>query len=88
MPTNEAGQTIVARVHHYAKAAGRDPARLPLEGRIRLAGQSPAGWVEQVQAWGRLGATHVIGEARGGSLTFPDQHLTVLQQFKAVMDAQ
>ena len=38
------GQAIVARVHGYAREAGRDPAKLPLEGRIRLAGQGPDGW--------------------------------------------
>jgi hypothetical protein len=27
----------------------------------------------------------VIGEARGGGLVFPDQHLLVFQQFKAVV---
>src|SRR5436190_22373328 len=31
------GGAIVARVHRYARAAGRDAATLPVEGRIRLA---------------------------------------------------
>src|SRR5437867_10033833 len=38
------GQTLVARVHDYAREAGRDPAQLPLEGRILLAGQDVDGW--------------------------------------------
>lgn len=42
IPTNEPGQAIVARVQHYAKEAGCNPAQLPLEGRVRLPGQSPA----------------------------------------------
>ena len=33
------GQALVTRVHQYAREAGRDPAKLPLEGRICLAGQ-------------------------------------------------
>ena len=44
------GQALVARVHQYTREAGRDPATLPLEGRIRLAGQGPDGWVNQVNA--------------------------------------
>jgi len=75
------GQAIVARVHSYAREAGRDPAKLPLEGRIRLAGQGPDGWAKQVNAWKALGATSVIAEPRGGGLSFPDGHLDVLRRF-------
>jgi len=63
------GQAIVARVHGYAREAGRDPARLPLEGRIRLAGQGHDGWAKQVDGWKALGATSVIAEPRGAGLS-------------------
>ena len=76
------GPAIVARVHQYAREAGRDPARLPLEGRIRIGGQSPDGWTKQVNAWKALGATSVIGEARGAGLSFPDGHLDVMRRFR------
>lgn len=79
------GQAIVARVHEYAREAGRDPATLPLEGRIRLAGQGPDGWANQVNAWKALGATSVIAEPRGAGLSFPDGHLDVLRRFKATV---
>jgi alkanesulfonate monooxygenase SsuD/methylene tetrahydromethanopterin reductase-like flavin-dependent oxidoreductase (luciferase family) len=85
IPTNAAGKTIVAQVHQYAKEAGRDPAALPLEGRVRIAGKSPADWVNNVQAWAGLGATHIIVETRGGGLVFPHQHLAALRQFQAVV---
>jgi probable F420-dependent oxidoreductase len=79
------GQALVARVHQYAREAGRDPATLPLEGRILLAGQGPDGWATQVDAWKALGATSVIGEPRGAGLKFPDGHLDVLRRFKATV---
>ena len=79
------GQALVARVHQYAREAGRDPATLPLEGRIRLAGQSPDGWAGQVDAWRALGATSLIAEPRGAGLGFPDGHLDVLRRFKATV---
>jgi probable F420-dependent oxidoreductase len=75
------GRTLVARVHAYAHEAGRDPSRLPLEGRIRLAGQTADGWAKQVDAWKALGATSVIAESRGGRLGFPDGHLEALRRF-------
>ena len=79
------GQALIARVHQYAREAGRDPATLPLEGRIRLAGQGPDGWAKQVHAWKALGATSVIAEPRGAGLEFPDGHLDVLRRFKAAV---
>ena len=69
-------------MHQHAREAGRDPVQLPLEGRVRLAGQDPNGWVKQVNAWKALGATSVIAEQRGAGLSFPDGHLDVLRRFK------
>ena len=79
------GRAIVDQVHAYAREAGRDPSRLPLEGRIRLTGQDADGWLRQVDAWRALGATSVIGEPRGGGLKFPDGHLDVLRRFRDVV---
>jgi probable F420-dependent oxidoreductase len=77
------GQAVVERVQGYAREAGRDPATLPLEGRIKLAGQDEGEWTKQVDGWKALGATSVIGEPRGAGLSFPDGHLDVLRRFKA-----
>ena len=79
---DDAGRALVARVHGYAREAGRDAAALPLEGRVRLAGQKPSGWLAQARQWQGLGATHLIAEARGGGLSFPGQHLDAFRQFR------
>jgi len=81
-PPDAQGHALVARVHQYAREADRDPAKLPLEGRVRLAGQNADGWAKQVEAWKALGATSLIAEPRGGRLAFPDGHLDVLRRFK------
>jgi probable F420-dependent oxidoreductase len=86
IPTDAEGQAVVERVHQYAQAAGRDPSTLSLEGRVRIGGNPPEDWVKQVQAWQGLGATHIIAEARGGGLTFPEEHITAFRQFKEVID--
>jgi probable F420-dependent oxidoreductase len=85
---DDQGRAVVERVHRYAREAGRDPAALPMEARIRLAGQDEEGWMEQVEAWRALGATSVIGEPRGAGLAFPDGHLQVLSRFTAVLAAR
>lgn len=79
------GKVLVERVHRYAREAGRDPAKLPLEGRIRLAGQTTDEWRQQVDAWTTLGATSLIAEPRNAGLKFPDGHLDVLRRFKDMM---
>jgi probable F420-dependent oxidoreductase len=79
------GQALVARVHDYAREAGRDPTKLPLEGRIRLAGQNEDGWTKQVEAWKAMGATSLIAEPRTAKLKFPDGHLDVLRRFRATL---
>jgi probable F420-dependent oxidoreductase len=84
-PPDAQGHALVARVHQYAREAGRDPASLPLEGRIRLAGQDTDGWQKQVEAWKALGATSFIAEPRGAGLPFPQGHLDVLRKFKATV---
>ena len=80
-PPDAQGKMLVDRVHRFAREAGRDPATLPLEGRIRLAGQTPDGWTKQMDAWAALGATSFIAEPRGERLAFPDGHLDVLRTF-------
>lgn len=85
IPVNADGKAIVARVHQYAREAGRDPSTLPMEGRVRIAGKRPDEWLSNVQAWRDIGATQIIVEARGGGLRFPDQHLAAFKQFLEVM---
>ena len=82
------GAKLVDRVHQYAREAGRDPAQLPLEGRVRIGGQGAEQWATQVEAWRALGATHLIAEARGAKLSFPDGHLDVLRRFRATVRAE
>jgi probable F420-dependent oxidoreductase len=79
------GRALIDRVHAYAREAGRDPAQLALEGRVRLTGQGPDGWAKQVEAWKAAGATSLIAEPRNAGLKFPDGHLDVLRRFKATV---
>ena len=84
-PPDAQGRAIVERVHGYAREAGRDPARLPLEGRVRFGGEGPDGWMKQVEAWKALGAGSLIAETRHSALRFPDGHLDALRRFKQLI---
>lgn len=87
MGANAQGEAIIARVHHFAREAGRDPAALSLEGRIWLRGKTPDDWANEIKTWRNMGATHLVIESRQGGLTFPDGHLQALQQFQEVANA-
>ena len=48
------------RLRQLAKDAGRNPADIGIEGKIRVSTTSEGKWAEHVTGWRRLGATHVV----------------------------
>jgi len=82
----DAGREAIARVHSYAREAGRDPAAISMEGRAAVAGKGPQDWLTQVKAWEELGATHLSVGTGGGGLKSPREHMEALRRFKEVMD--
>jgi probable F420-dependent oxidoreductase len=81
-----AGKEAIARMHGYAREAGRDPATIGLEGRVTMAGKGPQDWLAQVKAWEDLGATHLSVGTGGGGLKSPQEHIDAMRHCKEVMD--
>ncbi|MGH2374496.1 MAG: LLM class F420-dependent oxidoreductase, partial [bacterium] len=79
-------QELVERVRGYARAAGRDPATLGIEGRVAIGG-GPDEWRKSVEEWRALGATHLsVGTMRAGLAT-PTAHIESVRRFRdAVRD--
>ena len=85
-PPDSEGQAQIARMREYAKAAGRDPASIGVEGRITVANQGPEDWVAEAKAWQDVGASHIsIGTANSG-FTSPDQHIEAIRRVKEVIE--
>lgn len=84
-PPNDEGREAVERVRSYAREAGRDPAEIGMIGRLRLPGKQPEDWVNEVQGWRELEATHVSVEARRGVLSSVDGHIDAIRQVKEVI---
>jgi probable F420-dependent oxidoreductase len=82
----EDGRQAIARMHDYARQAGRDPATIGIEGRVAVAGRTPQDWFAQVKAWEELGATHLSVGTGGGGLKSPQEHIDALRGFKEAMD--
>ena len=79
---DEDGHRAVMLVQTYATEAGRDPATLGLEGRLRLGGKQPEDWLAEVKVWENLGASHLCIETRRAGLRSLDEHIDALCRFK------
>jgi probable F420-dependent oxidoreductase len=71
-------QRALAVVDAAARDAGRDPAAIGMEGRVRFDGADPDRFVRQIERWRAAGASHVsIDTMRAGQATV-DGHLDLL----------
>jgi probable F420-dependent oxidoreductase len=82
---DEAGRQTLERMHNYARAAGRDPATIGIEGRISLQGTTPDTRAEQAAAWQELGATHLSVNTMRAGLRSPAEHIAAIEQFKEMV---
>ena len=80
MQPNEAGAEELDRFRAYAREAGRDPAELGVEGRVRMGDGADAA-AQQAEAWRELGATHVAVNTMGAGYASVDQHIDALREF-------
>ncbi len=79
---DSAGQEMIAQMHEHARAAGRDPGAIGIEGRISVARGNPDAWNRTAAAWAEVGASHLSVNTRGAGLKGPDQHIEAIQRFK------
>jgi probable F420-dependent oxidoreductase len=71
-------------VEEAAVAAGRDPARIGMEGRVSWRGR-PEELAEHAAAWRAAGATHMSLNTMGAGLGAVDNHLSVLETAAEVL---
>ena len=96
------GKQMIAKLHRYAKEAGRDPTEIGIEAWVTVNNsqvfkgrnqrpedkllRSAEQWCEEITAWQDLGASHLGCWSLYSGFT-PDQHLDAARQFKAVIDS-
>ena len=76
------GQARIAQMREYAKAAGRDPLSIGIEGRVSISGGEPDDWSKAAAAWDEAGATHLSVNTMRAGLKGPDQHIDAIRRFK------
>ena len=62
---DSAGQEMIAQMHEHARAAGRDPGAIGIEGRVNFAQGDPDAWNRAAAAWDEAGASHLSFNTRG-----------------------
>jgi probable F420-dependent oxidoreductase len=85
-PGSQPGERLTydrALVEQSARAAGRDPATIEMEGRIALAPGEEQRWIEQAEAWRAAGATHMSINTMGQART-PRQHIDTIRRYAEV----
>ena len=82
---NDEGRDTIARLHSYAREAGRDPSAIGIEARVNVAGNTPDDWVEQAKAWEDIGATHLSVNTMNGGFTSVKDHIDAVRRVKEVV---
>jgi probable F420-dependent oxidoreductase len=86
LPPDEKCRGSIERLRGYAQEAGRDFKSIGIEGRVMI-GQdnrqkdAPNIWLQQMEAWKELGATHVTLNTMKAGLTTPDAHINAIRRF-------
>jgi probable F420-dependent oxidoreductase len=75
---NEMMRAAIARIHEYARAAGRDPEAIGLEPQLNVGRGTPEQWRAFVEGWRALGARHLCLSTMGNGFTSPGQHIAAL----------
>lgn len=79
--TAEDARPSIERLRRYWREAGRDPASMGLEGRLRYGGGERRELLAQVEAWKEAGATHLSLNTMRSGLADPGDHLEAMRTF-------
>jgi len=82
MGPDEKCQAAIDKIRAYAREAGRDPDRIGIEGRMHYDKGSAETWVKELEAWKKLGATHVSLNTMKAGLTSPAAHIEAIRRFQ------
>jgi probable F420-dependent oxidoreductase len=85
---DEKCRAAIEKIRAHAKAAGRDPAKIGIEGRITAGDRPPEEWIKEIAAWRNLGATHLSVNTMKAGLTTPAAHIEAIRRFRQTTAGQ
>ncbi len=85
LPPNEDGRVGMDAFRRLVREEGRDPAKVPVEGRLPAARSGPEEWKRGIDAFQQMGMTSVELTTMGAGYRSVDEHLDALQRFQRLI---
>ncbi len=85
LPPDEDGRSGMEAFHRFVQEAGRDPRKVPVEGRIPAAKGGPEEWKRGIDAFQQMGMTSVELTTMGAGYRTTDEHLDALRRFRELI---
>ena len=85
LPANEDGRAGMAAFRRVVQEVGRDPTKLPVEGRLLAARSGVEDWKKGVETFREIGMTGVELNTMGAGYRSIDEHLDALRRFRALI---
>src|SRR5881397_1295074 len=85
VPPNEDGRAGMDAFRRLAREEGRDPASVPVEGRLLAAKSGPEDWIRGIDTFRQMGMTSVELNTMGAGYRSIDEHLDALRRFRELI---
>jgi probable F420-dependent oxidoreductase len=85
LPANEDGRSGMEAFRRLLAEEGRDPASVPVEGRLPAAKSGPDDWKRGIESFRAMGMTSVELNTMGAGYRTVDEHLDALRAFRALV---
>jgi probable F420-dependent oxidoreductase len=85
LPANEDGRAGMEAFRRLVREEGRDPARVPVEGRLPAAKSGPEEWKRGIEVFREIGMTGIELNTMGAGYRAIDEHLDALRRFRQLV---
>jgi probable F420-dependent oxidoreductase len=85
LPPDEDGRAGMEIFRRFVQEEGRDPAKVPVEGRLAAARSGPEDWKRGIEAFRDMGMTSVELNTMGAGYRDLEEHLEALRRFRELV---
>ncbi len=85
LPPDDEGRAGIERFREYVRAAGRDPGKVGVEGRVYAARGGPDEWSRAAEVFRDMGCTHLEFNVGGEKYTSLEERIGIMRAFREMM---
>jgi probable F420-dependent oxidoreductase len=82
---DEAMERLIEQLRNFLVEAGRDQQQFGIDPWISIQGLQKDEWRRRVEAWRRLGATHIAVDTMRAGFKSPQAHINAIREFRDVL---